>query len=118
MNPTLRASDSLRSKFCNFPVPFLPKRLRFQLCWIAERAPVLSSRKLQSNRLLAAPQNPLKEAETEELSVSPAAAKEISTDVATATVLSATAGIFIIKEARRTTPSRYSVDGGEGFTRS
>lgn len=68
--------------------------------------------------MLAAPQNPLKKDETEEVSVSPAAAKEISTDVATATVLSATAGIFRIKEARRTTPSGYSMEekkkAGEG----
>lgn len=74
---------------------------------------LLLSRKLQSNRLLAASQNPLKKDETEEVSVSPAAAKEISMDVATATVLSAMAGIFKIKEAQLTTHSRYSMDGGE-----
>lgn len=59
----------------------------------------MSSGKWQSNRSLATPQNPLKKDETEEVSVNLAAAKEISTDVATATVLSATAGIFIIKRS-------------------
>lgn len=58
---------------------------------------LLSSGKLQSNSLLVGPQNPLKKDETEEVSVNPAAAKGISTDVATATVLSAAAGIFIMK---------------------